>query len=131
MILVDTSAWIDFFRARSPVAEVVENLLEENEVALCGPVHTELLRGLKSKAERRLVASLLSGCHHLPQPDNLWEDAGNCGFVLGRKGRNVKTLDLLIACYAMAHKIPLLTLDRDFTEIKKAGFDLQVLDDRS
>ena len=46
MILVDTSAWIDFFRGRDPLAGWVDEALEANDVAVCGPVHTELRRGL-------------------------------------------------------------------------------------
>ena len=40
MILVDTSAWIDFFRGVPPLAERVDALLDSNELALCGPVIT-------------------------------------------------------------------------------------------
>jgi tRNA(fMet)-specific endonuclease VapC len=127
MILADTSAWIDFFRGREPMASSVESYLLDNQVALCGPVLTELLRGLKSKRERETVLPLLDGCHYLSQPDRLWEDAGNCGYQLARQGKSVKSMDLLVACYALAHKTAVLTLDRDFLQIKRAGFDLEIL----
>jgi len=120
MILVDTSAWVEFFRGRGPVADAVDDLLAANEVALCGPVLTELRRGLRA-AERARVLPLLAACHLLAQPPALWEEAGELGFLLARRGATVKSLDLLIAVYALSHAVPLLTLDADFALIQKAG----------
>lgn len=124
MILIDTSAWIDFFRDRAPVAERVDQALEDGEAAICGPVETELRRGLRSRAERAQVLLHLRGCHALVQPTALWEEAGDLGAVLGRRGLTVKTLDLLIASYCLAHQVSLLTADQDFRLIRGAGIPL-------
>src|SRR5688572_17223565 len=117
MILVDTSAWVEFFRDRDPVASNVDALLETNDVAICGPVLTELRRGLRSRSDRARVLPLLEACHLLAQPAALWEEAGDIGFSIGRKGVTVKTLDLLIAAYALSHGVPVLTIDRDFAHL--------------
>ena len=93
---------------------MVDLALEDDEAALCGPVLTELRRGFASAAERSKVIPLLLACHQLPQPASLWEDAGDLGFALARNGFTVKSLDLLIATYALTHGIPILTIDRDF-----------------
>jgi len=66
----------------------------------------------------------LAGCHPLSQPTDLWNDAGELGFTLRGKGVTVKTFDLLIICYALAHQVPLLTSDRDFGQIRAAGIPL-------
>jgi predicted nucleic acid-binding protein len=124
MILVDTSAWIEFFRDREPVATRVDALLEANDVAICGPVVTELRRGLRSASDRARVLPLLEACHLLDQPASLWEEAGDIGFSIRRVGINVKTLDLLIAAYAVSHAVPLLTMDRDFALVQQAGVPL-------
>jgi tRNA(fMet)-specific endonuclease VapC len=124
MILVDTSAWIEFFRGRDPMAQRVDALLESNDVAVCGPIITELRRGFRSSADRKRMLPLLEACYCLPQPEQLWEDAGDMGFALGRKGVSVKTLDLLIAGYALFHAVALLTADGDFKQIQKAGVPL-------
>jgi len=124
LILVDTSAWIEFFRGRAPFASTVDGLLAENEVALCGPVVTELRRGLRSARERARVMELLEGCHLLAQPQALWDEAGELGALLGRRGATVKSLDLLIATYALAHAVPILTLDADFAAMQRAGAGL-------
>lgn len=128
MILVDTSAWIGFFRDRGPVAALVDRALEDDDVALCGPVITELRRGFKSAAERSKTIPLLQACHQLSQPVTLWSDAGDLGFALARKGITVKSLDLLIATYALTNGTPVLTLDRDFRLIARAGIGLHLVD---
>jgi predicted nucleic acid-binding protein len=127
MILVDTSAWIAFFRTRGPTASLVDDALATNEAALCGPVETELRRGLLDAKERKLVLSALSGCHQLAQPDELWSEAGELGFLLRRRGVTPKTLDLLIAVHALGHSATLLTADRDFLLMRKAGVPLTLL----
>jgi predicted nucleic acid-binding protein len=123
MILVDTSAWVEFFRGRGALAETVDSLLETDEVALCGPVVMELRRGLHPSARMKVVP-LLDACHLLEQPPNLWEDAGELGFAARRRGATVKSLDLLIAAYALNHAVPLLTKDRDFSALRAAGIPL-------
>jgi hypothetical protein len=127
LILVDTSAWIAFFRDRGPIAGVVDQALEDDEVALCGPVLTELRRGFVSTAERSKAMPLFLACHQLSQPQNLWDEAGDLGFLLARKGLTVKSLDLLIATYALFHRVPILTLDSDFRSIARVGVGLNLI----
>jgi predicted nucleic acid-binding protein len=127
MILVDTSAWIEFFRGRDPVGSLVDDALANNDAALCGPVETGLRRGLLGERERKKVLPLMAGCLWLRQPEELWTEAGELGFRLRRRGVTPKTLDLLIAAYALSHSCPILTADRDFFAMKKAGIPLFVL----
>lgn len=124
MILVDTSAWIAFFRDRGPLASRVDAVLEADEAALCGPVVTELRRGIVSAADRRRVLPLLASCHTLPEPVDLWVAAGDLGSLLRRKGVTVKTLDLLIAVHALHSGAALLTSDADFVLMQRAGVPL-------
>jgi tRNA(fMet)-specific endonuclease VapC len=120
VILIDTSAWVDFFRGRRPVADAVDHALDDDQAALCGPVMTELRRGLSSSG-RTEVLRLLGGCQIVVEPPQLWEEAGDLGYLLGRRGVTVKTLDLLIATIALAHDIPILTRDSDFALIRDSG----------
>lgn len=126
MILVDTSAWIEFF-GKGDRGKEVDELLELDDAAICGPIFTELRRGLRSPGDRRTVLPLLGGCHALEQPSDLWFDAGDLGFTLARRGVSVKTFDLLIATYSLAHSTPLLTLDRDFRSMRDAGIPLTLV----
>jgi predicted nucleic acid-binding protein len=45
-----------------------------------------------------------------------------------RKGLTVKSLDLLIAAYALIHAVPILTVDRDFQLIARSGAGLHLVD---
>lgn len=126
MILIDTSAWIAFFRNKGHAAAVVDQLLEGDEAALCGPIRSELLRGFRSPRERARCWPLLEACHQLSEPADLWNEAGDLGFLLARKGITVKSFDLLIATFALAHALPVLTLDRDFDFMAKAGVGLHL-----
>lgn len=128
MILVDTSAWIEFFRGRAPYAQAVDDALAAGDGALCGPVEAELRRGFVGQAERRTVLPLLDACHRLSQPPDLWDEAGDLGFALRRRGVTPKTLDLLVAVYALHHSAALLTVDKDFASMRKAGVPLQIVD---
>lgn len=127
MILVDTSAWIEFFRGRDPVASLVDDALAANDAAICGPIETEIRRGLLNERERKSVLPLLSACHVLEQPNDLWAEAGELGFRLRRRGVTLKTVDLLIAIYALSHSSAILTTDSDFSTIQRAGIPLLVI----
>jgi len=70
------------------------------------------------------VLPLLAGCHLLEQPTQLWSEAGELGYWLGRRGATVKSLDLLIAAHALSHGVPILTGDGDFAAMRRAGVRL-------
>jgi predicted nucleic acid-binding protein len=120
MILVDTSAWVDFFRGRGPLAAVVDQAIEDDEAAVCGPVMAELRRGL-SPTGRDRVLELLENCPLVVDPPYLWREAGDLGYLLGRRGVSIKRFDLLIAAIALAYDLPILTRDSDFQHIRKSG----------
>ena len=89
---------------------------------------TELRRGLRSPAERHRLIPLLTGCHLLSDPPQLWEEAGDLGYALSRRGITVKTIDLLVATYALSHAVALLTTDSDFGHMRGAGAQLLLVE---
>ena len=44
------------------------------------------------------------------------------------EGLTLKSLDLLIGAYALTHEVPILTVDRDFRLIARAGVGLHLVD---
>jgi predicted nucleic acid-binding protein len=74
------------------------------------------------------VIPLLEGCHLLVDPLHLWEEAGDLGYALGRRGITVRTIDLLVATYALSHAVALLTADADFEQMRRAGAQLLLVD---
>lgn len=106
----------------------VDRLLETDDVALCGPVVSEIRRGLRGPRDRAVVLPLLAGCHVLAEPAHLWAEAGDLGYALRRVGRSIKTLDLLIAVFALSHGLPILTADTDFATMRRAGVGVLLAD---
>jgi len=127
VILIDTSAWVAFFRGHEPLASRVDAALDADEAALCGPVITEIRRGLVRPKDQRQVIPLLASCHLVPTPPDLWVAAGDLGSALRRKGVTVKTLDLLIAVCALQSGATILTSDSDFALMQRAGVPLALL----
>jgi predicted nucleic acid-binding protein len=74
------------------------------------------------------VIPLLSGCHLLADPPRLWQEAGDLGYGLRRRGVTVKTIDLLVATYALSHGVAVLATDSDFRHMRRAGAQLLLLD---
>lgn len=126
-VLIDTSAWIEYFRGSGVIADKVEECIEDGSAAYCGPIVTEILRGCIKTKERNSIYELLGGLEKLETPDSLWEDAGLLGVAVSKKGYTAKTLDLLIAIYALSHNVPILTKDKDFKLIAKTGLGLSVI----
>lgn len=61
MILVDTSAWIDFLRGTpTPAADKLDSLLGVAPLAIGGLILTEVLQGCDSAKEFNQVRKLLS-----------------------------------------------------------------------
>ena len=54
-VLIDSSAWINYFRhGTDKIADEVNLLLEEDRVVLCGMVELEILQGIKSKEHKHI-----------------------------------------------------------------------------
>jgi len=57
----------------------------------------------------------------------LWQEAGDLGYALRRKGVAVKSFDLLIATYALSHGTELSSLDAGFSSMRGSGVPLQLV----
>lgn len=112
LVLIDTSAWIAFFRGDEPVASLVDNALE-GRAALCGVVELELRQGLKPE-ERNRVLPLLEATVRLPTEEGDWGRAGDLLAALRRRGVTVPSTDGLIAHLALKHKVALVENDGHF-----------------
>ncbi|MFC1706798.1 PIN domain-containing protein [Planctomycetota bacterium] len=115
-VLVDTSAWIEFFRkGDSHVAGVVDQLLHNDLIAIPGVVRAEILQGARQHKEYDSLAKLIDALPRLNDPDDLWEQVSQLGFALRLKGLGGLGIpDLIIAVHARHHEARVLTLDRHF-----------------
>lgn len=120
-VLVDTSAWIAYFRKEEPCFALVAELLDDDRICCLGLILAELLQGVKNNNE----AVSLRGFPHLFDflPENMenWISAGSLSNRLRSKGRTVGLADCYIAAVAQAHDVPILTLDNHFTLLRDEG----------
>jgi predicted nucleic acid-binding protein len=117
LVLIDTSAWIAFFRGDRAAVSRIDPLLAEGNAAVCGPTYSELVSGAPSPAENRRLATLLRGLDWLEPATAIWERVADARFALARSGKQAAVLDLFIAWVAADHGAELLTRDRDFEDI--------------
>lgn len=119
-VLVDTSAWIEFFRKKEPWYSAISGLMDEKRICCAGIILAELLQGAKSEKELDILKDFRHVFEFLEESIDLWQAAGELSNTLQRKGRSVGLSDCYLAASARAHKVKILTLDKHFNAIKGA-----------
>jgi predicted nucleic acid-binding protein len=128
-VLVDTSAWIDFFRKKDPCYRLVNKLLADDRICCAGLVLGELMQGARSDRETSVIREFLTVFPFLSESTATWEQAGSLAFRLRRQGTTVGLSDCLLAVLAKANEASLLTLDTHFIMIRsELPVDLVQLD---
>ena len=116
MILIETSAWIDYLRAApTPVRVTVRELLgSDADVRITEPIMMELIAG--STRNEVAVEALVNGLPLLPiDPALDFRAAGDLFRASRANGHPIRSLlDCLIAAIAIRHGATLLHKDRDF-----------------
>ncbi|MDE0138274.1 MAG: PIN domain nuclease [bacterium] len=120
MIVIDTSAWVDFLRGTgSPVCNRVEELLD-GEIAVCDAIRMEVLAGARDEQHLQSLRRLLARAVTLPTRPSDYEDAALLYRSCRRGGETVrKLIDCLIAAVALRNDTPILHADRDFDTIAR------------
>ena len=115
-ILIDTSAWVEYFKGNTTVAAMVQDR-EAHSDYITGPVITELIQGLKTEKEKEIFANSLESLPRLIISDQDWFDAGLFGSQLRSKGITVPLADLIIYTVAKNNHCSICTLDKHFKTI--------------
>ena len=115
MILIDTSAWVEFLRdTGSAVCARVDALLD-SDIATCHPVRMELLAGARDEQHLRDLRGLLARGSLLPTEPVDYEEAAALYRACRRRGETVrKLIDCLISATAIRMSVPVLHADNDF-----------------
>jgi predicted nucleic acid-binding protein len=115
VILIDTSAWIEFLRGTgSPTCDEVDRLLAE-DIATCDPIRMEVLAGARDDAHLRQLRGLLARATVLPTGAADYESAAVLYRVCRGRGETVRKLvDCLIAAVAIREAVTVLHADADF-----------------
>ena len=114
-VLVDSSVWIDYFRAGRHAPDL-EALLDENRIVTNDLILAELIPALQLQRQTRLI-NLLRELEREPlQPD--WDEIVRLQTTCLRHGINgVGITDLLIAQHAMQNDLQLKARDRHFRQL--------------
>jgi predicted nucleic acid-binding protein len=115
MILIDTSAWVEFLRdTGSPVCNEVDRQLASRP-AVTDPVVMEVLAGARDDAHLRSLRGLLGRASLLQCESADFDTAAILYRACRRQGETVrKLIDCLIAAVAIRTSTPLLHSDADF-----------------
>ncbi|TML66009.1 MAG: PIN domain nuclease [Actinobacteria bacterium] len=118
VILVDTSAWIEYLRGTGSAANVRVRalLLSDQAVATTEAVVMELLAGGRNDVERRRIQEVVDGCELLPVGGlDDFEHAADLYRSCRERGETVRALvDCLIGAVAIRNNVPVLHDDADF-----------------
>lgn len=119
--VVDSSLWVDFFRASPPVVKAqIQPILTDPATAICEPIRFELLRAVP-KRDRPRVDGLLATVPVLSTPPGLWADALRLGQRCTDAGFQPPSIDLLIAQVCLHHQASLVACDQHFQSIAKVS----------
>lgn len=120
MIMVDTSAWIEFLRGTdSPVCTRVSSLLNKN-LAVSDPIRMEVLAGARHDEHLNQLRRLLARCTHVHAIPADYELAGVLYRCCRANGETVrKLIDCLIAAISIRQNLPLLHQDSDFDVLER------------
>jgi predicted nucleic acid-binding protein len=122
VILVDTSVWLEVFRARRPLD--LEAVVDFDEVATCLPVIQEVLQGFRDEgAYRRAREAMLSlPIVESPLSQDVFCEAVDLYRGTRRSGLTVRSsVDCLIAACAIRHDLEVLHRDRDYAAIAEVS----------
>jgi predicted nucleic acid-binding protein len=120
VILIDSSAWIEFLRnTSSPICERVDELLDD-DIAICDPIRMEILAGARDDRHLRDLRRLLARATNLPTRASNYEEAASLHRICRRGGETVRRLiDCLIASVAIREDIPVLHHDADYEVLSR------------
>jgi predicted nucleic acid-binding protein len=115
VILIDTSAWVEFLRdTKSPVCLRVDKLLN-GDIAICEPARMEVLAGARDERHLSDLRGLLARATLIHTESIDFEEAAALYRVCRRSGETVrKLIDCLIATIAIRNGSSILHRDTDF-----------------
>jgi predicted nucleic acid-binding protein len=120
VILIDTSAWIEFLRdTGSDTCNEVDRLLTA-DLATCDPVRMEVLAGARGESHLRRLRGLLARATTLQTGPADYEAAASLYRTCRRRGETVrKLIDCLIGAVAVREGVPILHADTDFDTLAR------------
>lgn len=117
MVMVDTSAWIEYFRNGVPaVVRKVDRCLEADLVAIGDLVYCEVMQGIRFPRQREEVSSLLLSLPRFGMVgfEIAEKSAANYRFLRSKGVTVRKTIDVLIGTFCVERDFEIVHSDSDF-----------------
>ena len=116
-VLIDSNVYIDLFRARlDPVVEIGRRY-RWDEIACCGVVKAEVLRGLKGPRQLDAMQRFFAVTQMVATSAKLWDEVWQLAWELDRAGKVLPLQDLVIACCARRVGAAVMTRDAHFRQV--------------
>jgi predicted nucleic acid-binding protein len=117
VVLVDSCVFITLLREkRDPAVELLQRT-SLDDLATCGMVSMEVLRGLRIPKVKTRLTEFFSVLQNVPTDNRIWQEATETAWQLSRMGVTLPAQDILIATCARRIGAAVLTFDRHFEEI--------------
>lgn len=123
MILVDSNVFIEFWK--NPLDNQKKVFLY-NEIAICGVIKSELLRGTSSEKQFREVFNALDCFNYLFFGESDWSELAKLFVDLRKNGISIPFQDGMIAYLAIKNNCKLWTNDKHFKLIQIVKPELQI-----
>ncbi len=115
LVLIDSSCWIKYFRNNEIlIANIVQELIENDKAAICGIIELEIIQGISSEKQQEAVNLTFS---ILPYIEILRQDyicAAKTIKLLKNKGISVSITDTIISQICIRNNMKLFTIDSDY-----------------
>lgn len=111
MILADTNVIIDFWDIPN---DEYARIFEDNEIATCGVIKTELLRGSNSEKQFSQIEEALNDFTYFSFSEKDWISLSKLFITLKKNGLAVPFQDAMIAYLAIKHDCEVWTKDKHF-----------------
>jgi predicted nucleic acid-binding protein len=117
-VIVDTSVWSLALRrskdGENEYVEELEELIKEVRAQLIGPVRQELLNGIKSEKQYKVLKKHLRAFKDLAIETEDYELAAEYFNTARKNGIQGSNTDFLLCAIATRHRMPIYTTDNDF-----------------
>jgi predicted nucleic acid-binding protein len=121
-VLVDTSVWSLALRrsekAGNKYVEELEELIKEVRVQIVGPVRQELLNGIKSEKQYRILKKHLRAFRDLAIETEDYELAAEYFNKARKNGIQGSNTDFLLCAVSTRNRMPVFTTGKDFINYK-------------
>ena len=116
-VLIDSNVFINLMKRRGDPAPWLYRWAGVRNLAICGMVRVEVLRGVKSPNAYRRLNDFMDVMVNVPTSNWLWDQAAALAWKLDRQGLVIPGTDIVIAASAIAIGAAVLTSDAHFSRI--------------